>query len=134
MPFEISPPSPVQSDAKRNSDFPVAQPTWAERFVKPSDEIPTNAFKAFYFGGTVPNENPKTDVVEHPSVNYAWSDFHGIRSEDFAAYWIGDFVFEENEIRDVTVSQSWAETRVVIDGREIYRGGSDASIPYQFEA
>jgi hypothetical protein len=66
-------------------------------------------------------------------VNYPWSDFHGIDSKDFGAYWVGNFTYEKKNTMEISIAQSWAKTRVIIDGMVVYEGSnSNAQLPYEF--
>jgi hypothetical protein len=108
-----------------------AKSTWGES-LNPSGQIPTNKFKAFYIN----TKNPKTVIasedVTKVSVNYVWDKFHGIISEDFGAYWVGNFNFEKTKDMSINLSQSWSKTRIIVDGMVIYEGGTNSEIPFTF--
>nr|WP_298724396.1 hypothetical protein [uncultured Steroidobacter sp.] len=107
--------------------------TWGAA-LNPAGYVPVGSFKAFYIRKSQPRTVVASEVVPDVAINYAYDQFHGIRSEDFGAYWVGRLEFESAETRMITVSQSWAKTRVIIDGNVVYDGGSDVSIPYEFSA
>ena len=108
-----------------------AKSTWGES-LNPRNQIPTNKFKAFYIN----TKNLKTVIasedVAKVSVNYVWDKFHGILSEDFGAYWVGNFNFEQTKDMSINISQSWSKTRIIIDGMVVYEGGTNSEIPFKF--
>lgn len=59
----------------------------------------------------------------------------GIASENFGGYWIGTFTLAKDQDMEVRIAQSWAATRVVIDGREVFDGeNQNDSIPVRLAA
>ena len=65
-------------------------------------------------------------------MNYNSNQFHNIDSKDFGGYWVGNFTYEKEEQMQISISQSWAKTRIIIDDMIIYEGGTNEQIPYTF--
>lgn len=114
-------------------DFPQANTTWGEK-LNPQGKLSTHGFLAFYINTNQPNTIIKSETVRDISINYSYDDFHGIKSQDFGAYWVGDIYFEKDEIKKVTASQSWSKARLIIDGHIVYEGGSDKELLLNFKA
>lgn len=110
------------SPIKEITNYSKTNFTWKEKFLKPGEEVPLNKFKAFYFNTKDPTKVIYNETIDTISVNYVLDDFKNIKSEDFGAYWIGIFEYSEDTITTISISQSWAQTRLIIDGYEIYKG------------
>lgn len=95
--------------------------------------IPKNKFKAVYFDRTKPDKK-FTSIVDDIAVNYSWRDLHNIPSENFAAYWIGDFEFSERTIREIAISQGWSGAKIFVNDKLIYNGGNEGTFTHEFEA
>ncbi len=75
------------------------------------------SFKADYFDGA---KLVATEFVARPAVNYAWSDFHGIQSENFRAAWEGTLTATlPDQGVDINTDLSWSDAKLVIDGKEV---------------
>lgn len=132
-------PMPVNKNIySRHNTMPVkkfprkAESTWG-KYLNPKNTIPTNKFKAFYINTNKPKKLIASEIVDKVSINYAWDKFHAIKSEDFGGYWVGNFTYEKESPIEISISQSWAKTRVIIDGIVIYEGGSNTKVPYTFK-
>ena len=55
-------------------------------YVPPSGDMSIGPFTVNYYHS---DAFVGTDTVQAPDINYAWSDFLGIKSEDFSANWTG---------------------------------------------
>ena len=108
-----------------------AKSTWGKQ-LNPKNIVPLNKFKAFYINTKKPDEVIASEVVEKVSVNYPYDKFHGIKSEDFGGYWVGDFTFEKETKRVITISQSWSKARIIIDGTVIFEDGKDDEVSFTF--
>ena len=109
-----------------------AKTTWGKE-LNPKNTIPTGKFQAFYINTNNPKKVIFSETVKKASINYNGSEFQGIKSEDFGAYWVGNFKFKKTEKMQVIVSQSWSKTRVIIDGIVIYEDGHDSKgLTYTF--
>ncbi|MDD2828119.1 MAG: hypothetical protein PHW18_00940 [Sulfuricurvum sp.] len=106
--------------------------TWGKH-LNPLGTMPRNRFKAFYINTKEPNKVIATEEVPKVSINYPWDQFHGIKSEDFGGYWVGDYYYPEETTMEISLEQSWAKSRVIIDGRVVYEGGNSTSFPYTFK-
>jgi hypothetical protein len=105
--------------APRLDTFPLAANRWLDRFAPP--EIPRDAFQSWYFDSTRPDVVVKSGIVPGIVVNYAWDQGDGFRlpSENFAGYWVGSVRAAADGEHVLAVSQSWADVRVVLDGRKL---------------
>lgn len=112
-------------------EYPQVTSTWGER-LNPSGKSPLGRFSAYYLRSGEPSQLVATDTVNDVSINYAWAEFHGIKSEDFEGYWVGRFLYDVETPVYLTVDQSWSVTRVIVDRRLVYEGGSNARVPYVF--
>jgi hypothetical protein len=116
--------------------FPDAGATWRDRFPR-IETVPVGSFVAYYFN-TEDSTKWKT-LKLHPAasvdLNFAWAfdtvlgkesgigiarSSESVQSESFGAYWIGSFTIPTETKLDLHVTQSWAHTRVILDGREVY--------------
>ncbi len=102
--------------------------TWG-RILNPTGEAPLGAFKAVYINTQSPRDIVASETVRDIAINYAWADFHGIKSEDFGAYWVGRIDVRKDEERVLELSQSWAKSRVFIDGQLVFEGGQSVRKP-----
>jgi hypothetical protein len=58
-----------------------------------------------------------TETVGRPSINYSWSDFHGIDSQNFHSTWTGNLeVFRVPKLIDINFEVSWSDVSLYIDG------------------
>lgn len=98
--------------------------------LKPTEN---NKFSAVYLDQSKQNPVIDTEIVDRPAMNYAWSDFKNIKSEDFAAYYFGSFKFEKTTVKEISVSQSWADTKIYIDEFLVFDGkNNNQSFVYEF--
>lgn len=114
------------------ADFPQANSSWGKEF-NPSKDVPEQGFSAYYFNSNQPTKVISHEQVESISINYAWNDFHNIKSEDFAGYWVGRINIDKPQVMNIAISQSRAKTRLIIDGAVVFEGTSKKEIPIQFE-
>ena len=114
---------------------PDADRTWGQYFVKDPCEIPLGAFRAYYFDERRPGRVVFTETVPHPVANFGSDEFHHIESENFGAYWVGYFYYPQDILKTMYVNQGSAESRIIIDGRELWQGNqSSHAIPANFTA
>lgn len=110
-----------------------AKNRWFEKFnVK---EVPVGSFKAIYFNDTEPDKIVKETRVPYPAVNFSDGKVYGkkIPPQDFAAYWVGDFIFDKDTVRTFNFSLSWSEFRLIIDGYEVAKSvNSTTEVPFFF--
>lgn len=127
MPTSVAQPAVVPS-VKKLADFPAAGKTWRSRFFG-TGVPPTNAFKAFYFNTAEPTKPATTAQASSAALKFVLSDGPGsIYSEDFGAYWIGNFTLAKDEDMVLQLSQGRSESRVIIDGRLVYKGDESAEV------
>ena len=115
----------------KSGGFKRAKSTWGD-FLKP--DIPKNRFRVFYLDRSKKDKVVATNTVDSVSIHYSWDKFHNINSKNFSAYWVGEFEFNETKKMQINIAQSWAKTRVIIDGYIVYEGeNSSVSIPFEFK-
>jgi len=132
-------PMPVSLERNRFNNNQVkpklpkkAKSTWGKT-LNPKNIIPNNKFQAFYINTNYPKKVIASETVAKARINYNGSDFHGIKSEDFGAYWVGIFDFKSTQKMQIQVSQSWSKTRIIIDGMVIYEDGHNSQgLAYTF--
>ncbi|PLX98038.1 MAG: hypothetical protein C0623_13955 [Desulfuromonas sp.] len=100
--------------------------------LNPSAMAPVNMFKVFYINTTDPKMVVASAYQESASVNYIHDQLHGIPSKDFGAYWVGNFEFKDEVEREISVAQSHAETRIYIDGQEVFGSKTKRNIHFKF--
>lgn len=115
---------------KKNIPY-KAKNTWGKN-LNPKNKIPSNKFKAFYINTNEPKRVISSEEVNKVSINYPYNKFHGISSKDFGGYWVGNFSYDKEKTMDISISQSWSKTRIIVDGMVIYEGGNNKTIPYTF--
>jgi hypothetical protein len=93
--------------------------SWGRR-LNPTGLIPDRGFRAIYFNRDNPGDVVFQEDVDSIAIKYAWSEFHQIESQKFAAYWVGRLSFESETTRQFSVSQSWARSRIIIDGEIVF--------------
>lgn len=108
--------------------------TWSDHLIRPSDEIPIDSYLAIYFRTSQPDTIVYRENVPKAVINYPWSDFQNINSDEFGGYWVGDFDFEEEEVRSFHISQGHAKSRILVNRRVIYEGSGSRVIPVKFTA
>jgi hypothetical protein len=107
----------------------VQRKSWAEP-LGATKEIPTGAFKAFYFDIFNPGQPKFIGIVEDASVNSsgkiknnstgsALVYQHGIIPANFGAFWIGNVVLEKDKEMEINMDSGNSATRVLIDDKEI---------------
>jgi hypothetical protein len=98
----------------------------------PNGTAPVNAFNAVYLDMRNPRQAVAEEFVKDIAIKYSTDKFHGIPSQSFGAYWIGQLDFPKAEMRVINVSQGWSRARITIDGHEIYEGGNAARQEFLF--
>ena len=93
--------------------------SWGRR-LNPTGVIPDRGFRAIYFNRDNPGQMVFQEDVDSIALKYARADFHQITSERFAAYWLGRLRFDTETTRQFSVSQSWARSRILIDGEIVF--------------
>ena len=83
--------------------------------VSPTTKV--GPFIASYYNGTT---FVASETVTRPSINYIWSEFHGIDSYNFHATWKGNIeVFNDSKFIDLNFNVSWSDVSLFVDGVEI---------------
>ncbi len=109
--------------------FPLADKTWGDDYNW-SSSVPSSGYNVFYM-----NADNLAKVIEKSQTNviakkYAWSDFRGIPSEKFAAYWIGSLAVPKDGFYQILNNKSHSDIRILIDKRIVvdYGGASTQKI------
>ena len=107
--------------------------SWGKR-LNPAGAIPDSGFEAIYFNSGNRGDIVFKEQVDSIAINYAWSDFHQIPSENFEAYWVGKLDFTVATTKQFSVSQSWAKSRIIIDGETVFdERNSSKTFTHRFE-
>lgn len=112
--------------------------SWQKQFVKNLDEIPIQAFRAYYFDERLAGKVKRTDIVDRPAVNFTNTEYFGIPGDNFGAYWIGFFDYADTTNILINVYQGRAESKIIIDGEIIPKAAPEGhskykkTIPYTF--
>ncbi|PHS18896.1 MAG: hypothetical protein COA86_06930 [Kangiella sp.] len=117
----------LKINIKELGEFPLANKTWG-KILNPLDDIPKSGYIAHYINTNYPNKVISKEFVSELSIQYNYNKFHNIKSEDFGAYWVGTLTLKRTEVRAITINQSRAKSRVMIDGHIVYEGGSKKTI------
>lgn len=118
---------------RENPFYKLEQKSWADILQVDNKQIPLNKFHAFYMQSQQPNKVIYSEDVSKVSILYSRNEkFHNIEPDHFMALWIGDFEFNKNTLKELTLSISWAKVKLLIDGKIVYNGGSSTTIPYTF--
>ncbi|WP_459195778.1 copper amine oxidase N-terminal domain-containing protein [Wukongibacter baidiensis] len=106
--------------------------TWGN-YLNTKIEVPKNKFKGYFINTKDPRTVVKISEFDEAGVNYSWSDI-GIESEDFGAYYVGDFNYDEEITKIIAVDQSYSFTRVIIDGKVVINddGSYNGPVEYKF--
>lgn len=111
------------------SDFSKANITWGKK-LSPSGSVPAEGFYAYYLKD---NKIIKKEVVNDISVNYSWDKFHGITSQNFRAYWVGNFHISRSGEKKIAIDHGSSNARLIIDGHVVYKGNVKKEIPLYLE-
>jgi hypothetical protein len=106
----------------------VQRKSWAEP-LGATEDIPTGAFKAYYFDIFNPGQPKFSGIVEDVSASStraavnstgtASVDDHGIIPENFGGFWIGNIVLEKEKEMEINIDSGQSETRVLIDDQVV---------------
>jgi hypothetical protein len=69
------------------------------------------------------------------SISVHYSDkkkFYLITPDHFLGLWVGDFTFDKQSTKHITLSISWAKAKVIVDGNVIFEGEHSTTLPYTF--
>ncbi|MBE9579706.1 MULTISPECIES: hypothetical protein [Moraxella] len=109
-------PLPKADQPPSINDLPLAKNTWRST-LNPAKQIPSTGFDAYYVNTNNPAVVVHKENVPNIEIDYSYSDFHNIPSESFGAYWIGRIKVPEDGMYELYKRISWANARVMIDGR-----------------
>lgn len=101
---------------------------WASE-ITAGKQIPAGKFLAFYLNKDDPKNVVFSETVESVNLNFAYDEFHKIPSQNFIAYWVGNFDFKQDVQKMILTDFSWANLRISVDGEQIFdseNGGSKA--------
>ena len=116
--------SSIEQTPQTKSSDDATRSSWGKR-LNPTGEMPDSGFRAFYFDRNHPNKVVFQEDVESIAIKYAWDEFHKIDSPSFGAYWVGRLHFDSETTKQVSVSQSWAKSRIWIDGAVVFDQSND---------
>lgn len=117
------------TQANPNLDsFPLVKTSWSATFAR-DEKIPPGQFQAYYFNTRDPKTVIASERVSDIAINYSWDQFHGINSEEFGAYWVGEIELAEDSDRLMNIHLSWSDAEVLIDKHRVHAGGKAGSFP-----
>lgn len=97
----------------------VQRKSWAEPLGATRD-IPTGAFKAFYFDIFNPGHPQFSGIVKDVSVSSSGGRKpYDIIPENFGAFWIGNIVLEEDSEMEINIDSGHSITRILIDNKVV---------------
>ncbi|MBA2883266.1 hypothetical protein HNR65_003628 [Desulfosalsimonas propionicica] len=123
-------------DSNSSSEFTQTRPikpevqrkSWAEP-LGATEDIPTGAFRAYYFdifnsglpkfSGIVEDVSISSTSTKRNSTGTASVDDHGIIPENFGAFWIGNINLEKEEEMEINIDSGHSATRVLIDDKVV---------------
>ncbi len=105
----------IVKNKEKPTPYPMAKTTWGEKF-NPSNQVPGEGFYAFYFDRSNPTQLVHKEHVGQIGIDYSYNEFHGINSQNFAAYWVGVITTHGKETIEVKADDGWNAFRVIIDG------------------
>lgn len=120
---------------KRRVDpfYAFEQKRWSQIVKIDNEHIPINKFRGYFMQSTMPTY--VMHFEDTPSISVHYSDkkkFYLIAPDHFLGLWVGDFTFDQQSTKNIVLSISWANAKVIIDGNVIYEGNQSATIPYTF--
>ena len=92
---------------------------WASE-ITAGKQIPTGKFLAFYLSKDDPKNVVFSETVESVNLNFPYDEFHKIPSQNFIAYWVGNFDFKQDVQKMILTDFSWANLRIAVDGEQIF--------------
>jgi hypothetical protein len=103
------------------------------RKFNPKNEVAVGGYNAIYLNDLNPDSIVFQELVLTAAISYPFSEFHGIGSENFSAYWVGLLKFESTTSKEFNISQSWARSRIYVDGKAIYdKANAKETFTYTF--
>ena len=107
----------------------VQRKSWAEP-LGATEDIPTGAFRAYYFDIFNPGQPKFSGIVEDVSVSSSGKttinstrtasiDEYGIIPENFGAFWIGSIILEEDKEMEINIDSGNSSTRILIDNKVV---------------
>lgn len=105
---------------------------WGKR-LNPKNEVPSLGYRAIYFDDGASDYAAFQETKPSIAVKFGPNSFHGILPQSFSAYWIGLLKFDVPTEKQFSVSQSWAHTRIYVDGKTIFdRSNEQKDFTYSF--
>ncbi len=110
-----------------------ANKTWGAA-LNPTNAKPEEKYFAAYINTKSPLSVIHSEIVEDIQINHASFDFHGIKPEDFGAYWVSTLTLDRPERRTISVDQEHSKTRVTIDSYIVFEGRLTRSVVFDLDA
>ena len=107
--------------------YPKARNTWGD-ILNPSGIIPAQGYAAYSINQQSPRQTVAQENVDNIAINYVSNYFHGIPSEQFAAYWVGRLHVPQKAWYRVSRSPRYETTRVLLDKHIIIEGEENTSL------
>ena len=93
--------------------------TWGD-YAQKRNQAGQNRFHAFYYNTNDPMHPIADEMVDRIGVNYFFKEFHGIPSDRFGAYWIGNFAFPAPRRMLFQVASNPARLKILVDGAVVF--------------
>ena len=110
-----------------------ANKTWGAA-LNPTNTKPEEKYYAAYINTKSPLSVIHSEIVDDIQIDHASFDFHGIKPEDFGAYWVSTLTLDTPERRTISVDQEHSRTRVTIDGYIVFEGRLTRSVVFNLDA
>lgn len=103
------------------------------KWLNAKNQIPAKGFKAIYFDRDNPSN--RSDRIVDSIVFDATLNQFPISPQKLSAYWVGRLHFDRPTTRQISIDQSWARTRVLINGNLVFEAKNSAkSFTHHFTA
>ncbi len=101
-------------------DYVEAEKTWGD-VLNPQHTIPEKGFQAYYININNPKAVMHSEVVERIALNEIRKPFHGIPTEYFGAYWVGNIHITKDGLYQLAVKEySENKTRVLLNRHVVF--------------
>lgn len=107
---------------------------WGKK-LNPKNEVPSLGYRAIYFDDGASDYAAFQETTPSIAIKFGPNSFHGIQPQSFSAYWVGLLKFDVPTEKQFSVSQSWAHTRIYVDGKTVFdKSKEQKDFTYSFSA
>ncbi|MDD2384837.1 MAG: hypothetical protein PHN18_11655 [Sulfurospirillaceae bacterium] len=123
----------VAEKRRVNPFYAFEQTRWSEIVKIDKEHIPLNKFRGYFMQSNMPTYVMHFEDTSSISVHYSdKKKFYLITPDHFLGLWVGDFTFDKQSTKHITLSISWAKAKVIVDGNVIFEGEHSTTLPYTF--